>query len=1017
MSTIKISSLPTINRVTSDDVLIINDRNQTTSHITWSNVISTIERTNLNFTSSVSFEGNTKIGDYTYYSQEHLRKYPGILITEGEIDKWNEAYDWGNHADAGYLDGSYTPDQSDYAETDTSLYTYIRNKPRLDFNSDGNLTNINVNLDYTALLQSGVVTNDRGTSAIIPGASSNRAGLMTVAQHAKLDSVELGSQRNVQSNWLVTDTTSDAFIHNKPNFQTDSNGNITNVDVAVDYTPSAGVGTVKVYSGSVEDTAEINVVDATNAGLMTSAHKGNLEILSGLINNSGGIEIDYNDISNAPNLNIDSNGNVTNIKVDLDYLAGLTNGIVSNTAGDNATILGATTTRAGLISATDFNKLGGIEDGAQVNINPTQTFEQFASNGVLTLEPGTNTTTIPLASDTLSGLYPPGHYKKVEGIEDGAQANVQSDWNQSTNTEDDFIKNKPTVPAVLNDLTDVATTAPTSGQVLMYNGTNWVESGIGNTIIYGGVHDFIDADAPATGTDPTVFIHLNTTLESGNVGAGASDSSGYLNIIGDEIKDGDRVLFDPLNTASPWIIIEGVSDAPQTNLSYDQAKHDVSNDNGTGFKIPLASGSVDGLMRLVDFIKLDGIESGAEANINPTSTWIDTNDATNPNSLKLSPGDDYTTIPVATTSIDGLMSATDYVKLNGIESGAQVNVNPSQTYTAAVNKGTLTLTPGSNTTELPIVDEDNAGLATPDMLETFGKITVDTDDKVTNIKTSLSYTAAISQGTVSEVNSTTTAVIPLAATLDINLGTKNNAGLMTAEQSNAVDTIINGTLSASTNLGYTAEAAGGTVTSDTGNDASLTLAGDTVLIGGTNTKVAGLMIPGDKEKLDKIKINTDGSVEIDGGVFHPGKATKPDWTAASGADAEIINKPDVKDTAVTSGVYVTKQSESTDPDPDSYISGGIVRLTNTTTDYGTNPSTPTTQTTKLDISIPIATDAMDGLLSMKDKEKYDKYDSTKINDAPVDGYSYGRVQDGASGATNTWGKVLPYDFKTLDALP
>lgn len=35
---------------------------------------------------------------------------------------------------------------------------------------------------------------------------------------------------------------------------------------------------------------------------------------------------------------------------------------------------------------------------------------------------------------------------KVDGIEAGAQANVQSDWNQSTTTASDYIKNKPTIP-------------------------------------------------------------------------------------------------------------------------------------------------------------------------------------------------------------------------------------------------------------------------------------------------------------------------------------------------------------------------------------------------------------------------------------------------------------------------------------------------------------------------------------------------------------------------------------------
>lgn len=35
---------------------------------------------------------------------------------------------------------------------------------------------------------------------------------------------------------------------------------------------------------------------------------------------------------------------------------------------------------------------------------------------------------------------------KLDGIASGAEVNVQSDWNQSDNTSDDYIKNKPTIP-------------------------------------------------------------------------------------------------------------------------------------------------------------------------------------------------------------------------------------------------------------------------------------------------------------------------------------------------------------------------------------------------------------------------------------------------------------------------------------------------------------------------------------------------------------------------------------------
>ena len=37
---------------------------------------------------------------------------------------------------------------------------------------------------------------------------------------------------------------------------------------------------------------------------------------------------------------------------------------------------------------------------------------------------------------------------KLSGIEQGAQANVQSDWNQSNSASPDFIKNKPQIPSL-----------------------------------------------------------------------------------------------------------------------------------------------------------------------------------------------------------------------------------------------------------------------------------------------------------------------------------------------------------------------------------------------------------------------------------------------------------------------------------------------------------------------------------------------------------------------------------------
>lgn len=46
--------------------------------------------------------------------------------------------------------------------------------------------------------------------------------------------------------------------------------------------------------------------------------------------------------------------------------------------------------------------------------------------------------------------YTTAEKTKLAGIADGAEVNVQSDWNQTNTSADDFIKNKPTIPDVSN---------------------------------------------------------------------------------------------------------------------------------------------------------------------------------------------------------------------------------------------------------------------------------------------------------------------------------------------------------------------------------------------------------------------------------------------------------------------------------------------------------------------------------------------------------------------------------------
>ena len=48
--------------------------------------------------------------------------------------------------------------------------------------------------------------------------------------------------------------------------------------------------------------------------------------------------------------------------------------------------------------------LDGIEAGAQANVNPTQSFTPSSTNGVLSLVPGGDNTTVPAATTSAAGL-------------------------------------------------------------------------------------------------------------------------------------------------------------------------------------------------------------------------------------------------------------------------------------------------------------------------------------------------------------------------------------------------------------------------------------------------------------------------------------------------------------------------------------------------------------------------------------------------------------------------------------
>lgn len=124
-----------------------------------------------------------------------------------------------------------------------------------------------------------------------------------------------------------------------------------------------------------------------------------------------------------------------------------------------------TGSQAANITANDITKLS--------NLSGPNTGDQDLS-GLATTTSVTTALNLKVDKEAGKGLstndYTTAEQTKLTGIATGAEVNVQADWNQTTNTADDYIKNKPTIPAAA-DGSETKVTA----------GTNVTVTGSGTT--------------------------------------------------------------------------------------------------------------------------------------------------------------------------------------------------------------------------------------------------------------------------------------------------------------------------------------------------------------------------------------------------------------------------------------------------------------------------------------------------------------------------------------------------------
>lgn len=168
---------------------------------------------------------------------------------------------------------------------------------------------------------------------------------------------------------------------------------------------------------------------------------------------------------------------------------------------------------------------------------------------------------------------------KLDGIQAGAEANVQADWAQTNTSADDYIKNKPT---------DATTT--TAGLM--------------------SAEDKSKLDGIQAGAEVNVQADWNETNSSAddyikNKPSTATASTNGLMSSADKAK------------------LDGIASGAEVNVQADWAQTNTSADDYIKNKPTAATESTTGLMSAADKTKLDSIAQGAEVNVQ--ADWNQTN--------------------------------------------------------------------------------------------------------------------------------------------------------------------------------------------------------------------------------------------------------------------------------------------------------------------------------------------------------------------------------------------------------
>ena len=256
------------------------------------------------------------------------------------------------------------------------------------------------------------------------------------AYKGKLDNIASGAEVNVQSDWNVSDSNSDAYIKNKPT--------IGNAALTIQKN-GTNVGS---FSANQTTNKTINIAVPTTAS--------DVNALPDSTKYAASLSLDINSSTYVVTAQLkDQEGNNLGTQQTIDLP--LETMVVSGSYISSAKTVSLVLQNGNKIEFSVADLVSGLQtEITDSNKLSADLIENGNTNKIFTSSEKTKLSNLAssLATTSASGYMSSTQVTKLNGIESGAEVNVQSDWNETNSGSDAYIKNKPTIPTTTSQLTN-----------------------------------------------------------------------------------------------------------------------------------------------------------------------------------------------------------------------------------------------------------------------------------------------------------------------------------------------------------------------------------------------------------------------------------------------------------------------------------------------------------------------------------------------------------------------------------